>query len=186
MTTSTDTVKTATSGARIALGIAGIVALVAGLFVLIAPAKTAAFVTGVIAVYALVAGIVYACTGIFSTAKRGWSRVGYALLGLLFVVAGIIALANLRQTAVWLALFLGILVGVLWVMEGLVALSTLREAPSRGWAVFYAILSIVAGIVLVVSPLWGAVVLWWLLGIALVVLGVTNIVRGFRFGRSRA
>jgi len=31
------------------------------------------------------------------------------------------------------------------------------------------------------SPLWGAVVLWWLFGISLVVLGIIQIVRAFKY-----
>jgi uncharacterized membrane protein HdeD (DUF308 family) len=35
--------------------------------------------------------------------------------------------------------------------------------------------------VLLFTPLYGAFVLWWLLGIALVVLGIIQIIRAFRF-----
>ena len=38
-----------------------------------------------------------------------------------------------------------------------------------------------AGIILLLSPLWGAIVLWWLLGISLVVLGIIQVVRAFTF-----
>ena len=46
-----------------------------------------------------------------------------------------------------------------------------------------AIISIIAGGVLCFSPLLGAVALWWLLGIALVVLGILQIIRAFSFGK---
>jgi uncharacterized membrane protein HdeD (DUF308 family) len=82
---------------------------------------------------------------------------------------------------VFLAVFLGILVGIMWIVEGVVALTTLGGARSKAWTAFFAILSIVAGIILLFSPLWGAVVLWWLLGISLVVLGILQIVRAFTF-----
>jgi len=50
----------------------------------------------------------------------------------------------------------------------------LEKARVRGrkvafYSILFAILSIVAGIILLFSPLWGALVLWWLLGISLVV-----------------
>ncbi|MGQ3255962.1 MAG: DUF308 domain-containing protein, partial [Microbacterium aurantiacum] len=88
---------------------------------------------------------------------------------------------NLGQTTVWLALFLGILVGIMWIVEGIVALSTLGDAASKGWSIAFAILSIIAGLVLLFSPIWGAVVLWWLIGISLIVLGLVNIIRAFTF-----
>ena len=78
-------------------------------------------------------------------------------------------------------IFLGILVGVMWIIEGVVSLSTLSDSRSKGWTIFFAILSIVAGIVLLFSPLWGALVLWWVLGISLVILGIVQIIRAFTF-----
>ena len=43
--------------------------------------------------------------------------------------------------------------------------------------------SVVAGIIVLFSPLWGAVVLFVIAGIALIVLGIIQIVRAFTFGR---
>ena len=85
------------------------------------------------------------------------------------------------MAAVSLAVFIGILVGIMWIVEGVVALTTIGLSGSKGWSVFFAILSIVAGIVLLFSPLWGAIVLWWLLGISLVVLGIIQMIRAFTF-----
>ena len=46
------------------------------------------------------------------------------------------------------------------------------------------IISIIAGVTLLFSPIWGAVILWWLLGIGAVVFGIINIVRAFSFGKA--
>ncbi|WEG10569.1 DUF308 domain-containing protein [Microbacterium horticulturae] len=181
---STDTspaAKSAVNGIRTFLGLSGLVALIVGILVLVWPAKTAVVVTAIIAIYAIVGGLVYLGLGIFSRTMGGWARVGHLVLGLLYIVAGIIAFTNLQHTAVWLAVFLGILVGIMWIVEGVVALTTLGGAASKGLTVFFAILSIIAGIILLMSPLWGAIVLWWLLGISLVVLGILQIVRAFTF-----
>ena len=70
----------------------------------------------------------------------------------------------------------------MWIVEGIVALSTLGDAASKGWSIIFAIISIIAGIVpALLRRSWGAAVLWWLLGIALVVLGIINIVRAFTY-----
>lgn len=63
------------------------------------------------------------------------------------------------------------------------ALSTLSAASSKGWTVFFAIISILAGITLLFSPLWGAIVLGWLLGVFAVVMGVIQVFRAFTFGK---
>lgn len=186
MTTATAD-RAAVNGVRIALGIGGALALIFGLLILIWPDKTAVFITGtIIAIYAIAGGLVYAGLGIFSKAMGGWARVGHIVLGILFVIAGIIAFANLGLATLALAVFLGILVGIMWIVEGVVALTTLEGATSRNWTIFFAILSIVAGVILLFSPLLGAIVIWWLLGISLVVLGVMQIVRAFTFGKEDA
>ena len=51
------------------------------------------------------------------------------------------------------------------------------------WTVIFAIISIVAGIVLLTTPLWGALVIWTVIGISLLILGVVQIVRAFTFGK---
>ncbi|WP_106813847.1 HdeD family acid-resistance protein [Microbacterium timonense] len=181
MSTASEAGKSAVNGIRTALGVGGILAVIVGILILVWPGKTAAVVTAIIAIYAIAAGLVYAGLGIFAKTKGGWARVGHIVLGILFIIAGVVALFNIGQATAWLALFLGILVGILWIVEGVVALSTLGDAASKGWSIFFAILSIIAGIILLFSPLWGAAVLWWLLGIALVVLGIINIVRAFTF-----
>ena len=184
MSTASAADRTAVNGIRTALGVGGVLAVIVGILILVLPAKTAMVVTAIIAIYAIAAGLVYAGLGIFSKHKGGWARIGHILLGVLFIIAGIVALFNLGATTAWLAVFLGILVGIMWIVEGIVALSTLGDAASKAWTIFFAILSIIAGIILLFSPAWGAAVLWLILGIALIVLGLLNIIRAFRFGKN--
>jgi uncharacterized membrane protein HdeD (DUF308 family) len=181
MSTESAAQKSAINGIRTAFGVGGVLSLIVGILILVWPGKTAVVVTAIIAIYAIAAGLVYAGLGIFSKSKGGWARVGHIVLGLLFIAAGIFAFANLQASTAWFAVFLGILVGILWIVEGIVSLSTLGDAASKTWTVVFAIISIIAGIVLLFTPLYGAAVLWWLLGIALVVLGIIQIVRAFRF-----
>jgi len=183
MSTESTADKSAVNGIRTALGIGGVLAVIVGILILVWPGKTLAVVTVIIAIYAIVAGLVYAGLGIFSKNKGGWARVGHILLGILFIIAGVVALFNIGATTAWLLLFVGILVGIMWIVEGVVSLSTLGDAGSKGWTIFFAILSIIAGIVVLFSPVWGSLVLWWILGISLVVLGILNIVRAFTFGK---
>jgi uncharacterized membrane protein HdeD (DUF308 family) len=179
MTTDTSVDKAAVNTLRIMLGVSGAIALIVGILILVWPGRSAMVVTAIIAVYAIVAGLIYAGLGAFSSRMRGWARIGHIALGVLFIVGGVVAFFNLAATTEFLAVFLGLLVGILWIMEGVVSLTTLGGAASKGWSVFFAIVSIIAGIVLLFSPLMGAVVLLLLLGISLVVLGIFQIVRAF-------
>lgn len=173
----------ATNAVRFALGAAGLTALIAGILILAAPSKTAQVIAGIIAVYALIAGLANIVVAAFTKGKNTGARVGYGALGLLFIVAGVLALQNLSLFALGLAVTLSVLVGVLWIIEGVVSLTQLKDASSKVWSIIFAALSVIAGITLLISPIWGAVVLWWLLGISLVILGAIQIVRAFRFGR---
>ena len=175
--------KAATNGVRTALGIAGVVTLIAGILILVWPGQTAAVVTGILAFYTIAAGLVYAALGVFTKDRSGWGRIGYLFLGVLFIVAGIVAFANLTETKLLLAVFVGVFVGIAWIIEGIVSLSTLSDSASKVWTVIFAIISIIAGLYLLFSPLWGAIVLWWLLAIMLIIMGVTNIIRALRFGK---
>ena len=179
MSAESSAVRSASSGIRVALGIGGLVALIVGILVLVWPGHTAVVLTWFIALYAVIAGLVYVGIGIFSSVRGGWSRVGHIVLGVLFIIAGVLMFANLKPATTLLFLYFGIFVGIVWIIEGIVALSTLGASSSKGLTVVFAILSIIAGIILLFSPLMGSVVLWWLLGISLVVLGIVQIVRAF-------
>lgn len=168
---------------RIALAVSGAVALIAGIVLLVWPVKSAVIVTGIFASYLVVAGLVYIGLGIFSSRKGGWARVGHIVLGLLYIVAGVIAFANLGAAAATLALVVVIFIGISWIVDGVVSLSLLGQDGSRVWTLLYALLSIIAGIIVLFSPLYAAAVLWLIFGISLVVLGIVQIVRAVTLGK---
>lgn len=174
-------IKSSTNGIRIMLGIGGIVALVLGILILVAPLKTASVIAIFIAIYAIIAGLVYLGLGIFSKGLKAWSRVGHIVLGALFIAAGIIAFLDLGNTTLVLAIFVTVFIGVSWLLEGVVALTLLGQVESKGWTIFYAIVSIIAGIFILIAPFWAAALLWLFLGISLIVLGIFQVIRAFTY-----
>jgi len=177
MSTFTPVSGSSSTGLRVGLAVGGILAALAGILILVWPVHTALVLTVIVAIYAITVGLVYAGTGIWSRGKTGWARAGYIVLGLVFVIAGVVALLNIRATTLVLATVLGILVAVMWIADGIVAFTTLRDAPNTAWAVVYAVLSLVAGFVLLFSPARGITLIYLLIGIALIVLGVAQVVR---------
>jgi len=175
--------KSAVNSIRVTLGISGAVALIIGILITFWPKNSAMVIAVLIGIYLVIAGLAYVGLGIFSKGISGGARTLDIILGILFVVGGVLALANVQAATQFLAVFLGVLVGIAWIVEGIVTLVQSGDAPSRGWAVFFGILSVVAGIVLLFSPLWGAVILFIITGISLIVLGIIQIVRAFTFGR---
>lgn len=168
---------------RITLAVSGVIALIAGIVLLAWPLKTAIIVTGIIAAYLIVAGLVYIGLGIFSGKKGGWARVGHIVLGLLYVVAGVVAFLNLAAATFTLAFITAIFLGVSWIVDGIVSLTLLNPDGSKAWTIIYAIVSIAAGIIVLFAPLLAAVALWWVLGITLVVLGIIQVIRAITLGR---
>jgi uncharacterized membrane protein HdeD (DUF308 family) len=180
---SADLSKATINTVRTMLGISGVVALIVGILITFWPKDAALVITVILGIYFIIAGLAYAGLGIFSRGISGGARALDIILGLLFVIGGVIALFNVQAAATALALFLGIIIGILWIVEGVVALVQSSDAPSRGWAIFFGLLGIVAGIVVLFSPVWGAAVLFIIAGIGLIVLGIAQIVRAFTFGR---
>lgn len=175
--------KSSINTIRTTLGISGAVALIIGILITFWPERSAAVLTAILAIYLLIAGIAYLGMGIFSRGISGGARALDIIVGILFIIGAILAFTNLAQTTAVLAIFIAVLIGVLWIVEGVVALAQLGDAPSKGWAIFFGLLSIVAGIVVLFSPLWAAELLFIIAGIALIVLGIVQIVRAFTFGR---
>lgn len=168
---------------RVTLAVSGVIALIAGIVLLVWPVKSAVIVTAIFASYLVVAGVVYIGLGIFSKAKGGWARVGHIALGLLYIVAGVIAFANLGAAAATFALVVVIFIGISWIVDGVVALTLLGQDGSRVWTLIYAILSIIAGIVVLFSPVIAGLAFWLFLGISLVILGIVQIVRAITIGK---
>jgi uncharacterized membrane protein HdeD (DUF308 family) len=180
---SAELTKSAVNTIRVTLGITGVLALIAGIFITFWPKNSAIVLTVMLGIYFLIAGLAYVGLGIFSKGLSGGARALDIILGILFVIGGVLMLSSPSESAAVLGIFLGIIVGILWIVEGAVALAQAGSSASKAWAIFFGILSIIAGIVLLFSPLWGAAVLFWVTGIALIVLGIMQIVRAFTFGR---
>ena len=175
--------RKATDVVRTIMGVGGLVALVIGVLILMNPVESGAvmmkFVAVIFAIYMVIAGLVFLGSMIFSKTMGGWRRVGNAVLGLLYLIAGIIIFGNLGATAAVLTAVLSIFIGILWIFEGIMSFAAARESKSKTWSIIYGIVSIIAGIVLIVTPLVAAVTLWILVGASLAVMGVVQIVRAF-------
>ena len=175
---------TVTNGIRSALGVGGLVSLIFGLVILIWPSKTAAVVAAIVAVYLLIAGVVNLAIGIFSRKVGTWPRIGYLALGALFLIGAIAMFSNLGTAAQALGFVLGIIVGIVWIFEGVVGFTMLNDTPSKIWTIVLSVLSIVAGVLMILMPVWGAALLWLFLGASLVILGIIQIVRAFKYGKA--
>ncbi len=173
------------SAVRVGIGIVSAIALFIGVALLVWPGRTLVVAGALIGINLLVSGVVRLGVGVFGTAYSGGMRALSIILGLFVLLGGIIMLRNLESSTAILLLIMTIIVGISWIIEGIVALVDSDKAPSRGWAITLGILSIVAGVAVVAMPGWTAVVFVTFAAIMLIVLGLTGIIRAFRFGSGR-
>lgn len=174
----------AVNGLRIAFGVSGAVALALGVVLLLWPTKTLAVVAVFLGINFLITGAVKVAVGIFSHSLSGGLRILDILLGLLIMVAGIIALRNSAATGEALLIFTVIMIGIGWIIEGIIAMVEAGKSPSRLWATVFGVISVIAGFMVLAIPGWTAAWLLLITAIMLIILGVVGLVRAFTFGKA--
>jgi uncharacterized membrane protein HdeD (DUF308 family) len=158
----------------------GVLTLILGIIVSLHP-------SGSLNVVAILLGVLMILSGIFHLVRvfdrderhRVWSGIA----GLLFVVIGLILIRHLHLT---LAL-IGLIIGITWVVQGMtVLLSGLGGGVQEGraWWIAFGLISVIAGIVVVVTPVTSLNVLAVLLGIWFIVMGIFEIVAAFLLRRA--
>ena len=157
----------------------GIITLLAGLLTLAWPGRTIVVVAVLFGIQLVVAGIFRFIAALAADEESGGSRALLALLGVLSFIVGLYALRNVLVTIAALALLLGIFWIVNGAVEAFAALSH-RGMQGRGWTVFMGLLSVVAGVVVLVYPSISLATLAVVLGFWLLVYGIMEIVLAFR------
>lgn len=174
--------KNAIRGTYAVLGIA---AVILGLALLIWPGATLKVAAIALGAYFVVSGVVRIVTAIVELGLPGGWRVLDILIGLMLAVGGMVMLKNAALSGATLAVLVTMVVGLGWMLEGVMALVESWRMPSSAWAVIYALLSIVAGFIVLFSPVSSTTWLILFGGCALVAIGIVAIVRAFTFGKSK-
>ncbi|HJE21235.1 HdeD family acid-resistance protein [uncultured Bifidobacterium sp.] len=165
-------------------GVIGVAAVVLGLALLLWPSHTLAIAAVILGIYFVVSGVIRVVSAIVELGlPAGW-RVLNVFVGVLLAIGGVVVLKNAALSGATLLVMITLVVGIGWIMEGVMALLESWKLPKSGWAVLYAVVSVIAGMVILFAPLSSAMWLMIFGGIALMVMGVSSIVRAFTFGRT--
>lgn len=156
----------------------GVLSVVLGALVLFWPEVTLDIVAVLFGLYFLVSGAVRVVTGLL-TPLGGGLRVLNILIGLLLFIVGVAAIRNPLASLTVLALF----IGIAWIVEGIMSLTEVESGGSRWYAIAYGVISIIAGVVVLFLPVSSLAALVVFGGIALIVLGIVEVVRALSFGR---
>ena len=163
---------------RWGFGIAGLVAIAMGIFVLVWPNEMVKIAALMVGIYAVLSGLIYIFTAIRAKEIKSLARITRVIAGIAFITAGIVMLSFLSASAVVLANVLGVILGILWMVEGVSALMLLRgRVEQNALATGYAIVALVIGVLLLLTPVWGTVFLRWMIGFGLVLLGIAQVYR---------
>ena len=162
--------------------ITGVLALVAGIALLFAPAKSLVFLTTVLGFYFVITAAIRLFTAVFEPLlPTGW-RVTSIISNLLIILGGVIILRNQAFSTATLTTLV-VVVGFGWIVEGVMTILESELSSNRALAILSGALSIIAGMFVFIYPLWSAKMLVIFSGAALLVFGVTLIVRAIQFGK---
>ncbi len=157
----------------------GVVTLLIGVAALVWPGRTLTVVAVLFGIQLIVTGIFRFAAAFASDDVTGGTRVLLAVLGVFSLIIGLYAVRHVLITLLALALLLGIF----WIISGAVELFTAlshRGMRGRGWTATMGILSILAGIVVLVYPSITLLVLAVVLGVWLLVFGAMQIILAFQ------
>lgn len=149
----------------------GLITLIFGIILTFRPTHALNVVAVLLGVAMIVSGVYHVVRALGAQEHQ---RVWRGISGVLFILAG---LALIRHLNLSIAL-IGLFIGFTWVVQGVM---TLLEGFSgrrrvRGWSVFFAVISLIAGIVVISAPVSSVATLTVLLGIWLIVMGLVEMV----------
>jgi uncharacterized membrane protein HdeD (DUF308 family) len=164
------------------LALRGLLGVIFGVVALVFPGSTILALVLLFSAYALVDGA-FSVVASIRAARQGQPWGLLVLQGLAGIATGIIAFLWPAITVVAFALLIGawsIVSGVLFVTTAFLV----DNGRERWWLAVGGIASLMFGVLMVVAPMVGALVLTWWLGAYTLVIGVALIVLAFRL-RSR-
>jgi uncharacterized membrane protein HdeD (DUF308 family) len=159
----------------------GVASLVLGVLVLVWPGASLLAAGVLFGLYLVISGVLQLAAA-FGTHRRTSLRVLAFISGALSIVLGLFCFRGIMQSTLLLALW----IGIGWLIRGItqtLAAVHDRTAPARGWQIFLGILTFIAGVVLIDSPLTSVAVLTLLAGWWLVAVGIMEIIAAFRIRR---
>jgi uncharacterized membrane protein HdeD (DUF308 family) len=158
----------------------GLATLILGVIVAFHPSTSLTVIAVLIGVLLIISGLVQ-IVRVFNASEH--HRVWLGIAGLLFIVAGVVLIRHLHLSVA----LIGLIVGITWIVQGMSALvgglsGEVREG--RGWWIFFGVISLIAGIVVVSSPVTSVTTLAVLVGIWFAVMGLMEIAGAFILRRA--
>ncbi len=161
----------------------GIIAIILSILVFVHPGMTIVTIIYILGIILIIVGLEKIISGLFEGGRSRWGTVGLGALALIF---GIIVMAFPVSTAIVAIIFAGVgllFVGISHVISGIGQ----KEGPGwvKGARVGVGALAIVLSFFVMFSPALGALFLSFIVGVALLILGIEIIAVGIKGSRVR-
>jgi uncharacterized membrane protein HdeD (DUF308 family) len=146
----------------------GVLTVICGVLILVWPGAAVLTVAVILGIQLIVAGVVRTVTAFTADVDRALVRVLYVLLGLVLIGVGVAFLA----APLGAAAFLVLLFGLSWILNGVIELFH-GFTGGGGWTIAAGAVSLIAGVAVLTYPASGVLAAAWLLGLALIAIGLT-------------
>jgi uncharacterized membrane protein HdeD (DUF308 family) len=157
--------------------VSGVLAVLLGIAIVVWPGISILVAAIFFGAYLLVTGIAQVVLAFSLRAPTG-SKVLLFISGLAAVVLGVLCFLSLADSILLLAIW----IGVGFIFRGVATTASAisdKTLPGRAWEIFFGVVSLIAGIIMMVMPFESLATLAWVVGIWLIVTGVFEIVMAF-------
>lgn len=157
--------------------VTGLLSVILGVIILAWPGVTLLAAGVLFGIYLVVSGFLQLMAAFGAPASTGM-RVLAFISGVLSIAIGVFCFRD-ELTSI---LLLAIWIGIGWLFRGVSALVIAVSEPAvpgRGLAVFFGVITVIAGIVLIAWPLSSVATLAIVVGVWLIVLGIMEVVLAF-------
>lgn len=163
--------------------LSGLLAVILGVLMLVWPGKTLFVAAVLFGVYLLISGIAQVFFA-FSLHVSAGGRVLLFISGAASLILAVLCFRNFSEGwAVWL---LAIWIAVGFIFRGTATtVSAISDPglPGRGWEIFFGVLSLIAGVIMLAWPGLSLLTLLTVAGVWLIITGVFEIVAAFAIRR---
>jgi uncharacterized membrane protein HdeD (DUF308 family) len=165
--------------------ISGLLAVVLGVVILAWPGKSIIVASVLLGIYLVVSGIAQVIFA-FSLHVSAGSRILLFVSGAASLILAVLAFRHFGEG--YAILLLGIWIGVGFVFRGVATTVTAISDPTlpgRGWAIFFGVITMIAGVIVLAYPYDSLVTLTLVTGFWLIITGVFEMISGLMIRRDR-
>jgi uncharacterized membrane protein HdeD (DUF308 family) len=158
--------------------LSGLLAVVLGVVILTWPQPSVVATAALFGVYLVVSGIALVVLA-FSLPASGGSRFLNFISGVASIALGILAFRHFGEG--YAVLLLAIWIATGFIIRGMFVTASaigVPQFPGRGWAIFFGLITIIAGFVMLAYPFDSIETLALVVGAWLVILGATEVISG--------